>query len=77
MHTFIKLRNDRGETAASFEILNGKLLEESMKGCYLNDIEETASGHIDYEIDMSVPENELKQYSSRRLAEELVDRTVE
>lgn len=74
MSELIKIRNDRGDTVATFEMTDGTIIEKSMKGCYLTDVDEH-SGQKEYRIDLSVSEDALSQFSSKRLADELVYRT--
>lgn len=67
----INIRNDRGITIAHIEVKDGFVVEESLKDCYISDIDGNDDGTIRYRIDICPPQKLVESLSNETLLEEV------
>lgn len=70
----ISIRSDRRNIVAQIEVRDGFVLEESLKGCYISDIDLNDDGSIHYRIDMNPPQEFVEGLSNDTLLDEIKTR---
>ncbi len=73
----INIRNDRGNVIASIEIENGTIVEETLKGCWLSDVDCKDDGTNLYRIDLNDSPDTLGNYSKQALLDEIASRMTD
>ena len=72
----IKIRNDRGNIVASIEIQDGVVVEETLKGCWISDLDREDDGTPIYRLDLNDSTETLENYSNQALLEEVQSRMI-
>ena len=70
----IKIRNDRGNIVASIEIQDGVVVEETLKGCWMSDLDCEDDGTPIYRLDLNDSTETLENYSKQALLDEVASR---
>lgn len=70
----INIRNDRGQTIAFIKVENDHVVEESLKGCYVNDIDGNSDGSCHYRLDINPPQEFIEGLSNEVLLDEIRNR---
>ena len=52
----INIRNDRGKYIASIEVINDHIIEETLNGCYVSDLDGNDDGSFRYRLDINPPQ---------------------
>lgn len=73
----INIRNDRGEIVAFIEVKDGHIVEETLKGCYVSDIDGNDDGSCRYRLDINSPQEFIESLSNETLLEEVRSRMCE
>lgn len=72
----INIRNDRGNTVVSIEIEDGVIVEETLKGCWMSDLDREDDGTPIYRLDLNDSPETLENYSNQALLEEIQSRMI-
>ena len=67
----INIRNDRGKYIASIEIINDHVIEKTLNGCYMSDLDENNDGSLCYRLDINPPQKFIEGLSNETLLEEV------
>ena len=73
----IDIRNNRGDITASIEVINDKIVEKTLKGCYVSDIDGNDDGSDCYRVDVITPEEFIERLSTKQILEELQGRLIQ
>ena len=67
----INIRNDRGKYIASIEVINDHVIEETLNGCYMSDLDGNDDGSLCYRLDINPPQKFIEGLSNETLLEEV------
>ena len=67
----INIRNDRGKYIASIEVINDHVIEETLNGCYMSDLDGNDDGSFRYRLDINPPQKIIEGLSNETLLEEV------
>ena len=67
----INIRNDRGKYIASIEVINDHVIEKTLNGCYMSDLDENNDGSLCYRLDINPPQKFIEGLSNETLLAEV------
>lgn len=70
----INIRNDRGQSIAFIKVEDGHVVEESLRGCYVSDIDCNNDGSCHYRLDINPPQELVEGLSNETLLDEIRNR---
>ena len=70
----INIRNDRGKYIAFIEVINDHVIEETLNGCYVSDLDGNDDGSFRYRLDIIPPQKFIEGLSNETLLEEAKSR---
>lgn len=70
----INIRNDKGDSVAFIEVKDGIIVEETLKGCFISDIDGNDDGSCRYRLDIITSEEFVEGLSNETLLDEIKNR---